>query len=455
MLSSRPASVRSGAQEESMPHSNRHNLLASAGAALAFLLGSCSADGSPTSTNGTGSSSSSAQPGQSSAVSSSSSGGNSVSSSSGYADISINQTQRDLQYGPRVAIADNGNFVVVWRSRSQGSLAGAENLVGRLFDSQGKARTNEFIVNDSRDFCATDCYDFDVSMTSTGEFVVVWGAAQGSSGKGVYAQRYYADGSPNGAAELIDNSSEAAKHAQVAVATYPSGGFIAIWQHTTANGSGLKARKYGTVGDGGTAFWITTTPARSPKAATNGQGQFAVAYVDSNKTPAVYNCLFANTTAQVPCQTTTHQVSWSTDPSPSIFLRDDGTYVLAATAQCSTTEPCIRFNEFGATGVAYTSDALLLDSASAATIAAYGNVIQITAQRENAKTGSDIVAGTFQGGKWSRGPELANRYTEGNQSKPYMAANALGQQAIVWTDSQYEQTLDSSYLGGIAARVIQ
>lgn len=451
MLSSWPTQKRSGAQEELMQPNHRY-LLASAGTALAFLLGSCSADGSPTASNGSGFSSSSALPGHSSTATSSSSAGNNISSSSSYADLSINQTQTDVQYGPQVAIADNGDFVVVWRSRSQGSLAGAENLVARLFDSQGKARTHEFIVNDSRDFC-TDCYDFDVSMTSTGEFVVVWGALQGSSGKGVYAQRYYADGSANGAVELIDNSSESSQHAQVAVGTFPTGGFVAIWQHTTTDVSGLKARLFGTVGNGGSAFWITTTPAHTPEVATNSLGQFAVTFVDDSKTSEIYNCLFASTTAQIPCQTTTHSYQWLAAPHPSIFLRDDGTYILAATAQCGSTGQCIRYSEFGSTGIAYTSDALLLDSASTATINADGSVIQISASRLYANSSSDIVFGMYQGGKWSQGPEQANRYTAGNQTEPHMAANAHGQRVMVWTDTQYEKSLNPNFLSGIAARL--
>ncbi len=109
-------------------------------------------------------------------------------------EFQVNTTTDDWQEGPKVAMAPDGRFVVVWRSKNQdGSGYG---VYGQRYDTSGNRVGGEFQVN----VYTTGDQDLArVAMTPDGRFVAVWrSVGQDGSGYGIFAQRFTPDGTPLG-----------------------------------------------------------------------------------------------------------------------------------------------------------------------------------------------------------------------------------------------------------------
>ena len=92
-------------------------------------------------------------------------------------EFDINNFVVGDQESPQVAIAENGNYIVVWQSNGQdGSGLG---VYAQLFNAEGISTGPEFLVNEST---AGHQQDPSVDMDRNGNFVIVW------TGKGDAAQ---------------------------------------------------------------------------------------------------------------------------------------------------------------------------------------------------------------------------------------------------------------------------
>ena len=136
------------------------------------------------------------------------------------------------QYHPSAARNSAGNFVVVWTSDGQdGSGLG---IFGQRFDATGTPVGNEFSVNT---FTTGDQDMPRVAMETTGEFVVVWeSAGQDGSGKGVYGQRFLANGNLAGTEFRVNTYTTGDQ--DTPDVSY-SGGFVVVWASDGQDGSGL------------------------------------------------------------------------------------------------------------------------------------------------------------------------------------------------------------------------
>ena len=79
----------------------------------------------------------------------------------------INQTTLNQQVNPSVAVSSNGNFVVSWTSTQDGS----KDIYARIYDSNGTALTNEFLVNTG--YTIGEQWRSDVAIDDSGNFVAV------------------------------------------------------------------------------------------------------------------------------------------------------------------------------------------------------------------------------------------------------------------------------------------
>ncbi|MCB1994343.1 MAG: hypothetical protein KDG57_00410, partial [Rhodoferax sp.] len=136
----------------------------------------------------------------------------------------INAYTASTQDNPEVAALANGRYVVVWDSAGQdGSGTG---IYAQLFESNGRAVGPEWRVS-GRTLGEQD-YPQVVGL-SNGGFVVVWEDNQGVDGAGwsVQAQRYDANGVPQGVAFTVNTTTAGNQYHGTAAAF--DGGFAVAW----------------------------------------------------------------------------------------------------------------------------------------------------------------------------------------------------------------------------------
>ncbi|MCT4703349.1 Ig-like domain-containing protein [Enterobacteriaceae bacterium H20N1] len=114
--------------------------------------------------------------------------------------IVVNQTLSDNQASPVVTALGNGNFIVTWDSNNNGGPDQTGfGVWGRLFDSEGHALSDEFLINTAT---AGDQHMPIVVSREDGSFVVVFvsatDGAPGAGTHGIYAQYFDADGNKVG-----------------------------------------------------------------------------------------------------------------------------------------------------------------------------------------------------------------------------------------------------------------
>ncbi|KAB2962620.1 MAG: hypothetical protein F9K16_08630 [Thermoanaerobaculia bacterium] len=187
---------------------------------------------------------------------------------------------------PRVAADAEGNFVVVWDSRSSfGSDTSAESVQARRYRADGTPLDGaEFQVNVLTDWSQ---HRPDVAVSADGDFVVVWesyeSAGSDPSGTSIQARRYRADGTPLDTVELQINTRTGGNQRRPRVASLPHGGFVVTWQTYDDDYWGVAARRFGGDGEALDAEEIavnvwTSGDQLSPSIAAAGDGTFVVVW---------------------------------------------------------------------------------------------------------------------------------------------------------------------------------
>ena len=123
-------------------------------------------------------------------------------------------------------------FVVVWQSRNQDG--SGQGVFGQRLDPDALPLGIEFQVNFYTPF---DQQRPSVAVAADGDFVVVWESAdQDGSGKGIFGQRFAADTSPLGDEFQVNTYTTGSQYAP-AVASNANGDFVVVWPDGTQDGS--------------------------------------------------------------------------------------------------------------------------------------------------------------------------------------------------------------------------
>ena len=191
------------------------------------------------------------------------------------------------QRGPDVAIAPNGSFVAAWES-SHASESGrdAPEIFARRFSAEGRPRGSEFQVNVTT---RRDQIEPKVEMAANGDFVVVWLSYGGeSSFYDVMIQRFAANGAAQGEELALDTGETfAASQVTPAVAMAPGGSFEVVctdmggdFEHGDLNSTtGLRGQHYAADGTPGEVVHVNAEVAgtqTSPDVSRRAGGFFAV-----------------------------------------------------------------------------------------------------------------------------------------------------------------------------------
>ncbi|MDV6345453.1 DUF4347 domain-containing protein, partial [Nitrosomonas sp. Is37] len=200
------------------------------------------------------------------------------------AEFRVNTTTADSQNAPTITALADGGFVVSWMSLSQDS--SGWGIYAQRYNADGTVRGAEFRVNTT---VASSQQSPTITALADGGFVVSWQSDwQDSSGRGIYAQRYNADGTVRGA-EFRVNTTVASDQQSPTITALADGGFVVSWESWNQDGSGygIYAQRYNADGTvRGAEFLVNTTVANNqydPTITALADGGFVVSWMSLNQ----------------------------------------------------------------------------------------------------------------------------------------------------------------------------
>ncbi|MCB1153633.1 SUMF1/EgtB/PvdO family nonheme iron enzyme [bacterium] len=186
-------------------------------------------------------------------------------------EITVHSALDGAQSKPTLAVAPDGRFVVAWTSTQDGT---AGSIYAQRFNSSGVPQGSEFRVNNAS-FSGEQSYA-DVAIASNGNFVVVWQSdGQDGSGWGVFGQRFHSSGAAIGDIFQV-NTTVLGDQNNPAVAIASDGSFTVVWEGNDENKRGVFAQRFAADGTPQLSqFRVNTVYAndqRDPAVAYDGDG---------------------------------------------------------------------------------------------------------------------------------------------------------------------------------------
>ncbi len=136
-------------------------------------------------------------------------------------EFRVNTFTVDEQDSPNVALAANGDAVVVWRDDLP-----PRRVMGRRYASNGSSLGTEFALSP---FSVFDHPLYPaVAANANGDFVTAWSQYGDGNNYGVFAQRFASNGSALGT-EFIVNSHTDGQQFFPSIAIVPDGDFLIVW----------------------------------------------------------------------------------------------------------------------------------------------------------------------------------------------------------------------------------
>ena len=190
------------------------------------------------------------------------------------------------QQRPDVGRAADGGFVVVW----EGDVGTGSSILGRRFNPDGQPLGDDFEVSTA---VGSSQWRPRVAVAPQGGFLVVWqGSAPDPLYSNVYARALDAAGDPLGPPRLAPSDNLDHQYAPD-VAAEPGGSFVVVWQTYAGYVDPIYGRSFDALGEPlGEQFRLDPDAAWSdtPAVAATGPGELVVAY---HAYEAAYDSLLA------------------------------------------------------------------------------------------------------------------------------------------------------------------
>lgn len=247
-------------------------------------------------------------------------------------EFKVNTHTSDVQRNPVVAMDSDGDFVVAWESVNQDT-SGA-GIYAQRFNAAGVAQGSEFQVHT---FTLNWQNDPSIAMDDDGDFVVAWQSLyQDGDFYGIYAQRFNASGTPQGA-EFRVNTFTTDEQINPEVAMDSDGDFVIVWQSYQQAGTSydVYAQRYDAAGvpQGGEIHVNSSTGGGhlSPDVAMDSAGNFVIAWSASDVMDESQEIVARRFNASGTPLATEFRVNTYTDADqtdPAVAMDDDGDFVV-------------------------------------------------------------------------------------------------------------------------------
>jgi hypothetical protein len=158
-------------------------------------------------------------------------------------ETQVNSNTMGNQEKPAVAMASNGDFVIIWAAQIDS--INQYDVYGQIFRNN-QALGNNFLVNTTQTHSQTRPK---VSINPDGSFIAVWDSwFQDGSDRGVYGQRFDANGTKVGL-EFQINTTTTYSQARPDIAITQNGEFVVIWESwnqdiATPSGYGIFGQRF-------------------------------------------------------------------------------------------------------------------------------------------------------------------------------------------------------------------
>ncbi|MGQ0618995.1 MAG: calcium-binding protein [Panacagrimonas sp.] len=250
-------------------------------------------------------------------------------------DIPVNTYTTSDQQFSTIAADATGNFVVVWQSSEQDG--DQKGVYGRRFSSTGTPLGGEFLVPNAT---LAEQSRPTVAMDDDGDFVVTWRSEQQDGDSfGIFARRYGSDGVALGD-EFPVNTLTAFRQSRPEIDIGPAGQFVIAWTSGENSGAGPDGSAYGVyarrftaagvaVGDDIRVNTTTLGNQRRPLTAVDAGSGFVIIWEsDDGSDSGVYSQRFDSDANPLGGETRVNTTTAGRQDAPSIAMSDDGAYVV-------------------------------------------------------------------------------------------------------------------------------
>jgi hypothetical protein len=212
----------------------------------------------------------------------------------------VNSFTDGVQRLPAIAMNSSGEFVITWTNMPCGpvnfSTCGDENIYARRYFSNGNQNGSEFMVNT---YTTNQQNDTNIAMDENGDFIVAWRSSwQDGYNDGVFAQRYNSNGDrqiPEGCSdgaflqcntntgEFQVNTGTNKNELSPSLAYSSDGSFIITWYRDNQP-KAVFAQRYNADGSPrGKEFNVSRyfDHGENPAVATDGNGDFIIVWHDN------------------------------------------------------------------------------------------------------------------------------------------------------------------------------
>lgn len=142
---------------------------------------------------------------------------------------------------PSAAIDDSGNFIIVWLDRRNGDF----DIYAQRYDANGNPQGANFKVNDdagtANQWCPCTAVD------KAGNFIIAWDDEREGSGD-TYAQMYESDGSLRGVNFRVNDDTGMEEQWYQSIAIGNSGNFVIAWQDYRNGNWDIYLQSYDSIG---------------------------------------------------------------------------------------------------------------------------------------------------------------------------------------------------------------
>jgi hypothetical protein len=367
-------------------------------------------------------------------------------------EFQVNSYTPGNQFNPAVDASPDGRFVIAWESDNHQDGQGT-GVFARRFSSTGAAQGTEFPVNLTT---AAEQRSPRVAMADDGRFVIAWRSQfQDGPDYGVFARRFDAGGAAQGL-EIAVNSHTVDHQTLPAVVMDAAGNFLVVWESVLQDGfqSGIFARSFDASGLAQVSeFQVNgyTASNQSGAALAAHDVGWIVAWTDNVRDGSA-DGVFAQRLLAVPTKVTFTlgpelQVSGFTadrQQNPDVAADGDGDFVLVWQDEAAEPDGDIRGRRFSSAGAALASEFLVNHftpngqtfpnvgaSPSGSFVVVWDSVPSLGAF-------STVSAKRFNSAGAAQAIEFqVNVYTASNSSQSDVAMDASGRFVVVWMSTRY------------------
>lgn len=238
----------------------------------------------------------------------------------------VNTTRSGDQKGASVAMADDGSFIAVW----EGPDSDKKGVFAQRFNANGSTNGGEFLVNT---YEIGDQKKARAAVASDGSFVVVW-EGQDEDKKGIFGQFFDANGSTNGG-EFQVNTTTAGDQKEPSMAMVADdGSFIVVWEGRDLDKKGVFAQRFNGNGSlNGAEFLVNTYEVgdqKKPSVAVAGDGSFVIVWEgrDADR-KGVFGQLFNADGSANGGEFQINTITSGDQKEPSVAMAGDGSFIAA------------------------------------------------------------------------------------------------------------------------------